>query len=180
MILKNIRDKGKEEQGLQQNEINIKGACIHNLKGIDVAIPKQKLTVITGVSGSGKSSLAFDTLYEEGKRRYLLFSGTQFMIDGVPFFDSISGLSPTVAVEQRMVRQSNPRSTVGTKMKLTPMLAALFASYGTREAEYDDGRPLDVAMFQKNSAKGMCVRCLGKGVAHVLDEDALFAEDDYN
>ena len=75
MILKNIRDKGKEEQGLQQNEINIKGACIHNLKGIDVAIPKQKLTVITGVSGSGKSSLAFDTLYEEGKRRYLLFSG---------------------------------------------------------------------------------------------------------
>lgn len=163
---------------MQQNEINIKGACIHNLKGIDVAIPKQKLTVITGVSGSGKSSLAFDTLYEEGKRRYLLFSGTQFMIDGVPFFDSISGLSPTVAVEQRMVRQSNPRSTVGTKMKLTPMLAALFASYGTREAEYDDGRPLDVAMFQKNSAKGMCVRCLGKGVAHVLDEDALFADQE--
>ena len=100
------------------------------------------------------------------------------MIDGVPFFDSISGLSPTVAVEQRMVRQSNPRSTVGTKMKLTPMLAALFASYGTREAEYDDGRPLDVAMFQKNSAKGMCVRCLGKGVAHVLDEDALFADQE--
>lgn len=61
--------------------IEIKNAHIHNLKGIDVKIPKQKLTVITGVSGSGKSSLAFDILYEEGKRRYLMFSGTDFIID---------------------------------------------------------------------------------------------------
>ena len=61
---------------MKQNKIIIEGARIHNLQGIDVTIPKQKLTVITGVSGSGKSSLAFDTLYEEGKRRYLLFSVT--------------------------------------------------------------------------------------------------------
>ncbi len=99
--------------------IRIKNARIHNLKGIDVSIPKKKLTVITGVSGSGKSSLAFDTLYEEGRRRYLMFSGAEFMIDSVPSFDSITGLAPTVAVEQRTIRQSNPRSTVGTRVKIS-------------------------------------------------------------
>lgn len=158
------------------SNIEIKNARIHNLKGIDVRIPKNKLTVITGVSGSGKSSLAFDTLYEEGKRRYLMFSGTQFMVDAVPTFDSITGLSPTVAVEQRIIRQSNPRSTVGTKIKISAMLAALFAGYGDRCPEYDDGQPLDIACFQKNSAKGMCVKCLGKGVVKQIDTDKLFAD----
>ena len=156
--------------------IQIKNARIHNLKGIDVKIPKHKLTVIAGVSGSGKSSLAFDTLYEEGKRRYLMFSGTQFMIDNVPTFDSITGLSPTVAVEQRIIRQSNPRSTVGTRVKISAMLAALYANYGKRDAAFDDHMTLDIAMFQKNSPKGMCVKCLGKGVANILDEEALFAD----
>lgn len=158
------------------NKIEIKNARIHNLKGIDVSIPKHKLTVITGVSGSGKSSLAFDTLYEEGKRRYLMFSGTEFMVDAVPAFDSITGLSPTVAVEQRIIRQSNPRSTVGTKTKISAMLAALFAGYGSRISEYDDGQPLDIAMFQKNSPKGMCVKCLGKGVVKQIDTEKLFAD----
>lgn len=158
------------------NYIKISNARIHNLKNVDVSIPKHKLTVITGVSGSGKSSLAFDTLYEEGKRRYLMFSGTQFMIDNVPTFDSIKGLSPTVAVEQRIIRQSNPRSTVGTKVKISAMLAALFANFGEREPHYDDGIPLDISMFQRNSAHGMCVKCLGKGVAKCLDEDGLFSD----
>ena len=90
--------------------IEIKNAHIHNLKGIDVKIPKNKLTLITGVSGSGKSSLAFDTLYEEGKKRYLMFSGTQLMVEKENTVDEILGLSPTVAVEQRIIRQSNPRS----------------------------------------------------------------------
>lgn len=156
--------------------IRIKNARIHNLKGIDVSIPKKKLIVITGVSGSGKSSLAFDTLYEEGRRRYLMFSGTEFMIDSAPSFDSITGLAPTVAVEQRTIRQSNPRSTVGTRVKISAMLSALFANYGTRDPVYDDGIPLDISMFQRNSAKGMCVKCMGKGFAHYLDEDALFAD----
>lgn len=159
-----------------KDKISIKNARIHNLKGIDVSIPKNKLTVITGVSGSGKSSLAFDTLYEEGKRRYLLFSGTQFMVDSDPPFDSVTGLSPTVAVEQRTIRQMNPRSTVGTRIKLSSILAALYANYGERDPEQDDGLPLDISMFQRNSAKGMCVRCLGKGVAYWLDEDQLFAD----
>lgn len=156
--------------------IEIKNARIHNLKGIDVRIPKHGLTVITGVSGSGKSSLAFDTLYEEGKRRYLMFSGTEFMVDAVQTFDSITGLSPTVAVEQRIIRQSNPRSTVGTKTKISGMLAALFANYGSCPPEYDDGQPLDIAMFQKNSAKGMCVKCLGKGFVKWIDADKIFAD----
>jgi Excinuclease ATPase subunit len=131
--------------------IEIKGAKIHNLKNIDIKIPKNKLTVITGVSGSGKSSLAFDTLYEEGKRRYLLFSGTQFMVEAAPSFDSITGMSPTVAVEQRIIRQSNPRSTVGTRTKISNMLAMFFSAFGIRDSDYDDGLPLSMEMFQKNS-----------------------------
>lgn len=158
--------------------IKINGARIHNLKHVDVEIPKGKLTVITGVSGSGKSSLAFDTLYEEGKRRYLMFSDTTFMVDNVPAFDSITGLSPTVAVEQRITRQSNPRSTVGTRTKISAMLAMLFANYGERDPEYDDGLPLDMAMFQKNSAKGMCVRCLGGGTTATVKEEMLFEHPD--
>ncbi|HEX3022761.1 MAG TPA: excinuclease ABC subunit UvrA [Lachnospiraceae bacterium] len=156
--------------------IEIKNARIHNLKNVSVRIPKNKLTVITGVSGSGKSSLAFDTLYEEGKRRYLMFSGTQFMVDSVPTFDSITGLSPTVAVEQRIIRQSNPRSTVGTRTKISSMLAALFATYGKRDEGYDDGQPLSMEMFQKNSPKGMCVKCLGSGFIRQIDEEMLFMD----
>jgi excinuclease UvrABC ATPase subunit len=128
------------------NIIKVTGARIHNLKNIDIEIPKGKLTVITGVSGSGKSSFAFDTLYEEGKRRYLMFSNTQFMVDNVPTFESITGLSPTVAVEQRITRQSNPRSTVGTRTKINAMLAALFATYGNRDSKFDDGKPLTMEM----------------------------------
>lgn len=158
------------------NTIKVIGARIHNLKNIDIEIPKGKLTVVTGVSGSGKSSFAFDTIYEEGKRRYLMFSNTQFMVDNVPTFESITGLSPTVAVEQRITRQSNPRSTVGTRTKINAMLAVLFATYGKRDPEYDDGQPLSMEMFQKNSPKGMCVRCLGAGKISVVDEDALFAD----
>lgn len=156
--------------------ITIKGAKIHNLKSIDVKIPKNKLTVITGVSGSGKSSLAFDTLYEEGKKRYLMFSGTQFMVDTTSNFQSITGLSPTVAVEQRIIRQSNPRSTVGTRTKISSMLAVLFSTAGKRSEAFDDGLPLTMEMFQKNSPKGMCVKCLGKGEIYKLNEDKLFGD----
>lgn len=156
--------------------IEIKNARVHNLKGLDVKIPRSKLTVITGVSGSGKSSLAFDTLYEEGKRRYLMFSGTQFLVDSTPTFDSITGLSPTVAAEQRIIRQSNPRSTVGTRTKISNMLAMLFAVYGERDERHHGGLPLTIEMFQKNSPKGMCVKCLGTGIVKRLDEEKLFGD----
>ncbi|MCR8645461.1 excinuclease ABC subunit UvrA [Paenibacillus sp. N1-5-1-14] len=157
--------------------IEIKGARIHNLKDIEVRIPRNKLTVITGVSGSGKSSLAFDTLYEEGKRRYLQFSGEQYMVETTPKFDTITGLSPTVAVEQRVIRQSNPRSTVGTRSKVGHLLAVLYSAYGYRQPMHDDGLPLSMEFFQKNSPKGMCVKCLGTGRYNEINEDAIIKLD---
>ena len=105
-----------------------------------------------------------------------MFSGTQFAVDSVPTFDSMTGLSPTVAVEQRVIRQSNPRSTVGTRTKLSPILAVLFASRGVRDPRYDDGLPLSMDMFQKNSARGMCAKCLGAGRLKIVDEDALYGD----
>lgn len=96
------------------------------------------------------------------------------MIDSTPTFDSITGLSPTVAVEQRIIRQSNPRSTVGTRTKISNILAMLFAAYGTRDSHFNDGLPLSMEMFQKNSPKGMCVKCLGSGIVKKVDEGKLF------
>lgn len=155
--------------------IEIQGAVIHNLKNIDIKIPKNKLTVITGVSGSGKSSLAFDTLYEEGKRRYLLFSGSQFMVEASQPFEKILGLSPTVAVEQRIIRQSNPRSTVGTRTKIENMLAILYATQGQKDKRNKE-KYLTMEMFQKNSPKGMCVKCLGTGKVKHVDEESIFKD----
>lgn len=84
-----------------KNYIKIKNAHIHNLKGIDVSIPKYKLTVITGVSGSGKSSLAFDTLYEEGRKRYLMFSGSQIMVEKESMILSRTGYISPLALKVR-------------------------------------------------------------------------------
>lgn len=156
--------------------IEIKNAHVHNLRGVDVSIPKNKLTVITGVSGSGKSSLAFDTLYEEGRKRYLMFSGVQIMVEKEGIVDEITGLSPTVAVEQRIIRQSNPRSTVGTRTQIEALLASMFANFGIADRGFEPAEPLNAAMFQKNSPKGMCPKCMGKGYRYVLDEDRLLPD----
>lgn len=114
--------------------INIKGAREHNLKNIDVAIPKDTLTVITGPSGSGKSSLALDILYTEGKRRYmesLSSYARQFLgVAKKPDVDSIEGLCPSIAIEQKTVGH-NPRSTVGTITELYDYLRVLYARIGT-------------------------------------------------
>jgi len=116
-----------------KTHIIIKGAYLHNLKNVDIAIPRNKLTVITGLSGSGKSSLAFDTLYAEGQRRYvesLSSYARQFMGRlNKPKVDFIKGLSPAIAVEQK-VNTSNPRSTVGTKTEIYDYLKLLFARIG--------------------------------------------------
>jgi len=112
------------------DEIKVFGARIHNLKNIDVSIPKNKIVLITGVSGSGKSSLAFDILFDEGMNRYLQSIGFPPKFEDEKPFDRIEGLSPTVAVEQRTTRVFNPRSSVGTKTGLYGLLRMLYATEG--------------------------------------------------
>jgi excinuclease ABC subunit A len=116
-----------------KHNIIIKGAKLHNLKNIDVVIPRNKLVVITGLSGSGKSSLAFDTLYAEGQRRYvesLSSYARQFLgkLDK-PKVDSIKGIAPAIAIEQK-VNATNPRSTVGTSTEIYDYLKLLYARIG--------------------------------------------------
>lgn len=114
--------------------INIKGAREHNLKNIDISIPKNKLTVVTGLSGSGKSSLAFDTIYAEGQRRYvesLSAYARQFLeLMKKPDVDSIEGLSPAISIEQKTTSH-NPRSTVGTVTEIYDYMRLLWARAGT-------------------------------------------------
>jgi excinuclease ABC subunit A len=116
-----------------QNFIIIKGARVHNLKNMDVAIPKNKLVVITGMSGSGKSSLAFDTLYAEGQRRYVesLSSYARQFLGRMnkPDVDYIKGIAPAIAIEQKVIT-SNPRSTVGTSTEIYDYLKLLFSRIG--------------------------------------------------
>ncbi len=123
----------KESEKDPQKYIVIKGARVHNLKNIDVAIPKNKLVVITGMSGSGKSSLAFDTLYAEGQRRYvesLSAYARQFMGRmNKPDVDYIRGIAPAIAIEQKVIT-SNPRSTVGTSTEIYDYLKLLFSRVG--------------------------------------------------
>lgn len=117
------------------DHIWIKGAREHNLKSVEVRIPKRKLVVLTGVSGSGKSSLAFDTLYAEGQRRYvesLSAYARQFLGQmEKPRYDTIRGLSPTISIEQKTTSR-NPRSTVGTITEISDYLRVLFARVGTQ------------------------------------------------
>jgi len=117
----------------EQNDVEVYGARVHNLKNIDVSFPRNQLVVITGLSGSGKSSLAFDTIYAEGQRRYMeTFSAysRQFM-GGMerPDVDKVSGLSPVIAIEQKTTSK-NPRSTVGTITEIYDFMRLLFARSG--------------------------------------------------
>src|SRR5919204_505005 len=118
---------------MSKDMIVIKGAREHNLKGVDLEIPRDKLVVLTGVSGSGKSSLAFDTLYAEGQRRYvesLSAYARQFLGQmEKPKYDTIRGLSPTISIEQKAA-SNNPRSTVGTITEVHDYLRVLYASIG--------------------------------------------------
>src|SRR3989339_61624 len=114
-------------------KLKIRGARVHNLKNVSLEIPKNKLVVITGLSGSGKSSLAFDTIYAEGQRRYaesLSSYARQFMeMQDKPDVDEVQGLSPTIAIDQHTVSQ-NPRSTVGTVTEIYDHMRLLYARIG--------------------------------------------------
>lgn len=123
----------KAEEAIETEQIEVYGARVHNLKNIDVSIPRNKLTVITGLSGSGKSSLAFDTIFAEGQRRYIeTFSAyARNFLGNVerPDVDKITGLSPVISIEQKTTNK-NPRSTVGTTTEIYDFLRLLFARAG--------------------------------------------------
>ena len=121
------------EYEMQINEIVIKGAREHNLKNIDLTIPRDKLIVMTGLSGSGKSSLAFDTIFADGQRRYMesLSSYARQFLGQMekPDVDSITGLSPAISIDQKTTSK-NPRSTVGTVTEIYDYLRLLYARIG--------------------------------------------------
>ena len=148
----------------KQEYIEILGARAHNLKNIDVKIPRDKLVVITGLSGSGKSSLAFDTIYAEGQRRYIeTFSAyARQFLGGLerPDVDKIDGLSPVISIEQKTTNK-NPRSTVGTITEIYDFLRLLFAraadaySYETEEkmVSYTNEQIIELILKEYDSKK---------------------------
>ena len=147
----------EEPETTHQEYLEVYGARVHNLKNIDVIIPRDKLVVITGLSGSGKSSLAFDTIYAEGQRRYMeTFSAyaRQFMGDiERPDVDKITGLSPVISIEQKTTNR-NPRSTVGTITEIYDFLRLLYARAGEaysfvsgqKMVRYTDSQIIDLIM----------------------------------
>jgi excinuclease ABC subunit A len=148
----------------EEDTITVTGAKVHNLKNISVTIPRNSLTVITGLSGSGKSSLAFDTIYAEGQRRYLATMSVyarQFMgIPERPDVESITGLSPVISIEQKTTNK-NPRSTVGTITEISDFLRLLYArasiaySYNTGEqmVKYTDNQIVEMIIKQFGDKK---------------------------
>ena len=142
--MENSKNNGTVVEEINHEAIEVHGARVHNLKNIDISIPKNKLVVITGISGSGKSSLAFDTIYAEGQRRYMETFGAyarQFIGDMErPDVDKITGLSPVISIEQKTTNK-NPRSTVGTVTEIYDFLRLLFARIGEAYS-YNTGKAM--------------------------------------
>jgi len=179
-------------------DIIVRGARVHNLKNVDVRIPRNKLTVITGLSGSGKSSLAFDTIYAEGQRRYVesLSSYARQFFGSLekPDVDAIEGLSPALSIDQKSARQS-PRSTVGTMSDIYDYIRLLFTRIGTVHCPNCNQiirsgavptrtkrptaltcancqtvvPPLTMSSFSFNSPEGACPHCQGLGIRKEID-----------
>ena len=151
-------------KGIEEENIEVYGARVHNLKNIDVTIPRRSLTVITGLSGSGKSSLAFDTIFAEGQRRYIetFSSYARNMLGNLerPDVDKITGLSPVISIEQKTTNR-NPRSTVGTTTEVYDFLRLLFArageafSYlsGEKMIKYTEEQILELVISQYEGRK---------------------------
>ena len=150
-----------------ENEIIIKNARVNNLKNISLAIPRNKLITIAGVSGSGKSSLAFDTLYAEGQRRYVesLSSYARQFLGRMskPECDFIKGLPPAIAIEQKVISR-NPRSTVGTSTEIYEYLRLLYARIGRTFS------PVSGQEVKKHSTEDIvaCVQTFSKGTKFVI------------
>lgn len=159
---------------MAKNKIEIRGARAHNLKNIDVDIPKDSLTVVTGLSGSGKSSLAFDTLYAEGQRRYvesLSAYARQFLGQmDKPDVDSIDGLSPAISIDQKTT-SNNPRSTVGTVTEISDYFRLLFARVGKPDDPADGTRIMQsidqmVDYVQKTLPEGTRLQVFAPVIEH--------------
>ena len=164
-----------------KTHIIISGAKVHNLKNVNVAIPRNKMTVITGLSGSGKSSLAFHTLYAEGQRRYIesLSSYARLFLGKInkPDVDNISGIAPAIAIEQK-IKTNNPRSTVGTSTEIYDYLKLLFARIGktispitSNEIKKDKAEDiLEIIKSNDESIKGLLLFKLKLLSKRTLDE----------
>jgi excinuclease ABC subunit A len=157
--------------------VHLRGAREHNLKNIDVDIPRDALVVFTGVSGSGKSSLAFGTLYAEAQRRYLEsvapYARRLFNQMEVPEFDSIDGLPPAVALQQQRGSPTT-RSSVGSVTTLSNLLRMLYS----RAGDYPRGQPLLYAeSFSPNTPEGACPRCHGLGRVYEVTEQSMVPDD---
>jgi excinuclease ABC subunit A len=157
--------------------VRVRGARTHNLRGVDVDVPRDTLVVFTGVSGSGKSSLAFGTLYAEAQRRYLEsvapYARRLFHQTGVPEVDSIDGLPPAVALQQQRGSPTT-RSSVGSVTTLSNLLRMLYS----RAGDYPPGQPLLYAeSFSPNTPEGACPACHGLGRAYDATEASMVPDD---
>src|SRR5690606_30802766 len=153
--------------------VRVRGAREHNLRGVDVDLPRDAIVAFTGVSGSGKSSLAFGTLYAEAQRRYFEsvapYARRLLHQVGVPHVEEITGLPPAVALQQRRGAASS-RSSVGTIPTLSNLLRILWS----RAGDYPEGADhLAAEAFSPNTAAGACLECHGLGVVHDVAEDLL-------
>ena len=165
MAKKSVSSKAEPAPVVAQDQIEVFGAREHNLKNIDISIPKNKMVVITGISGSGKSSLAFDTIYSEGQRRYMETFGAyarQFIGDMErPDVDKITGLSPVISIEQKTTNK-NPRSTVGTITEVYDFFRLLYARIGEAYS-YNTGKKM-VKWSEEEIVENICNKYEGKKI----------------
>src|SRR4051812_25792269 len=168
-------DRSRHPGDLMQDDgfVHVRGAREHNLKNVEVKIPRNALVVFTGVSGSGKSSLAFGTLYAEAQRRYLEsvspYARRLFHQLGVPQVDEIEGLPPAVALQQQRGTPTT-RSSVGSVTTLSNLLRMLYS----RAGDYPKGQPLLYAeSFSPNTPEGACPKCHGQGTVYEVTEASM-------
>jgi excinuclease ABC subunit A len=165
----------EKERSTWQDSIEFKGVATHNLKNIDISISHRKLTVVTGISGSGKSSLIFDTLHATAQNRYLdgfsAWVRARLSLPEAGVFDSVEGLTPTLAISQQKMTR-NPRSTVGTLSGMYDLIRLLFARCGTHISSSSTPRPHS-GIFSFNHHAGACPVCKGLGTITRCDPEKL-------
>ena len=173
MTAGNSGETPDEADAPQHEFVRVRGAREHNLKNVDVDIPRDALVVFTGVSGSGKSSLAFGTLYAEAQRRYLEsvapYARRLFHQMGIPDVDEIDGIPPAVALQQQRGTPTT-RSSVGSVTTLSNLLRMLYS----RAGDYPPGQPIIYAeAFSPNTPEGACPQCHGHGRIYTVTEQSM-------